>query len=462
LRAELRARTIAGVDFLVVLGLMTAVTLVVAVIRDSEPARARTADWLAAAEASGLVGAMTTHDGKERRLEASRGGLQVVLAASALFRSAGTTLRVIGLPPWLEIRPRSAGLRRLGGERGLSLGDHAFDDAFEVRGLRIGVQALFDDQVRRAMIDVFAARPDAAAPLVDIRDGKLVAQVNDGEPSTRVVGLTALLRSLLVVVDRFCLLSPFEERLAASVRCDSHAPFRVRCLELLLEERPDHPATAAAVRAALADADASVRLAAAIAAREEGRAVLLALAGDDASSDQVASTALASVGAVFDGAELERILSAAVEAGKEATVAVCLDALARAGAGHLPAIVHVLESEAAPRAAAAARALGATVAPAAAPALVLALAHADAAVRGAAATSLGRVGATAEVVLALRQAEAAHPWDGTFLRAAREAIASIQSRLVGAERGQLSVAAGAGEVSLAEEARGRLSRNEEH
>jgi hypothetical protein len=457
LRADAEARTIAGVDFLVVLGLMMVAGLVVMLARDNGPGRARAADWLAAAEACGLANAMTTYDGKERRLQASRGGLRISLAASALFTGAGTTLRLLGLPPWLEIRPRSPGQRRLAGDRGLTVGDDAFDDAFEVRGQRIAAQALLDGPVRRAMAEIFAGSPGPAAELVHVREGRLVAEVDEGEPATRLARLTALLRSVQVIVDRVDRPEAAEARLAESVRSDPHAPFRLRCLELLLQERPEHPATAAAVRAARADADRNIRLAAALAAPVEGRAVLLQLARDDASSDAVASGALASVGHAIDGVELERILSVALGAEKEATVVACLEVLARAGEHHVPAILRVLESEVATRAAAAARALGATGALRAAPALVQALTHAEAAVREASAVSLGRVGATADDVLALRQAEAAHAWDGTFLRAVREAIASIQSRLVGAEQGQLSVAPDSGELSLAEEPDGRVS-----
>jgi hypothetical protein len=64
-------------------------------------------------------------------------------------------------------------------------------------------------------------------------------------------------------------------------------------------------------------------------------------------------------------------------------------------------------------------------------------------------------------VVVLREAEADRGWDRAWRAAAREAIASIQSRLVGADRGQLALTAGAGEISLVEEASGRLSRPHE-
>jgi hypothetical protein len=75
----------------------------------------------------------------------------------------------------------------------------------------------------------------------------------------------------------------------------------------------------------------------------------------------------------------------------------------------------------------------------------------------AAAESLGHAGTTSAVP-ALRAVIDDHPLDFALRRAANEAIARIQSRLEGAEAGQLSVAeAEAGELSLSDSAAGRLS-----
>jgi len=454
-----RARTIAGVEpFWLAMAAFVGLQVVVRVV-GHRPGRARAEDWQAAAEECGLVAWSTTTYGNQRRLTATRGPLGVSLSASVYSRSGGTKARLTGLLPWLEVRAR---VRDLGIDRGLSLGDPAFDAAFEVRGQRVGVQALFDAAARRRMVEVFTGEADWGADLVKWSDGRLTAQIDDGASETRASRLGTILASLLAIAGGLCAVEQPEARLADNARVDPLASFRLRCLEVLLRERPDHPATAAAVRAALADADGGVRLAAALASPVEGRAILLDIARDPASSDAVASRALALVGTAIEGDALELILRDAFGAGKEATIAACLDGLARDGDRRLPVIARVLESEVASHAAAAARALGATGVPAAAPALLRALAHADAAVRVAAAVSLARVGAATDDVLALRQAEAAHPWDGTFLRAVREAIASIQSRIVGADHGQLALAQAAGEVSLAQDddARGRVSREE--
>jgi hypothetical protein len=77
------------------------------------------------------------------------------------------------------------------------------------------------------------------------------------------------------------------------------------------------------------------------------------------------------------------------------------------------------------------------------------------------ALSLGRVG-TVQAVLALKAAEAESPDDRELRRAARQAIAEIQSRLAGASPGQLSLAEGsAGQLSMTQGEAGRLSVSSE-
>jgi hypothetical protein len=108
---------------------------------------------------------------------------------------------------------------------------------------------------------------------------------------------------------------------------------------------------------------------------------------------------------------------------------------------------------------AAAEELGATGLPEAEGPLVRALGSPAPEVRVAAARALGRAG-TAASVSALREAAEANP-DGGLRRAVRQAVAEIQSRIGGAEPGQLSLATGeaeSGRLSIAEErSSGRLS-----
>jgi HEAT repeat protein len=89
--------------------------------------------------------------------------------------------------------------------------------------------------------------------------------------------------------------------------------------------------------------------------------------------------------------------------------------------------------------------------------LLQALQSEDSALREAAATALGKVG-TAAAVQPLQEA-AERSWIALDLRrAARQAIAEIQSRVEGASPGQLSLASSeAGQLSLSEAEAGQLS-----
>ncbi|HYG61441.1 MAG TPA: HEAT repeat domain-containing protein [Thermoanaerobaculia bacterium] len=106
---------------------------------------------------------------------------------------------------------------------------------------------------------------------------------------------------------------------------------------------------------------------------------------------------------------------------------------------------------------AAARALGETRNPAAEPPLLEALARDNPALQAAAAAALGRAGSAGAVPPLLDLAESpSSPRE--LRRAARQAVAEIQSRLAGATPGQLSLAAtDAGQLSLAPAQAGQLS-----
>jgi len=100
---------------------------------------------------------------------------------------------------------------------------------------------------------------------------------------------------------------------------------------------------------------------------------------------------------------------------------------------------------------AAAQALGTTGDTAAEPPLIKALQHKTAEVQVAAANGLGWLGSAA-AVLPLEETAKGFSRDPELVRATRQAIAEIQSRLPGASPGQLSLAgAESGQLSLATE-----------
>src|SRR5205814_361748 len=108
-------------------------------------------------------------------------------------------------------------------------------------------------------------------------------------------------------------------------------------------------------------------------------------------------------------------------------------------------------------AAVAATALGTTGNPAAEPPLILALQAEHKDLQVAAANALARVGSTV-AVLPLKELAERSSRDPDLLKATRQAIAEIQSRLPGASPGQLSLAGTeAGQLSLAQTEAGQLS-----
>lgn len=169
-----------------------------------------------------------------------------------------------------------------------------------------------------------------------------------------------------------------------------------------------------------------MRLQAGIGLGEEGQGTLRALAADPATSEYCAARAVGALGKAWPSVTAEATLGRALTADRSELAKACLGWLARFGR------------------------------PEAESPLLEVLGHHDPEAVVAAAHALGRLGSVAAVAT-LREAEAR--WPRELSRAARHAIAEIQSRLTGAEHGQLSLAgAEAGALSLVTETEpGRLS-----
>jgi len=383
-------------------------------------------DWEAAAADRGLDDAVTTDDGGTLSLTATLGPLRIVLKPWYSDWPPGTHVVVSGLATGLEARRQAeAGLSLALGARDFEIGDRRFDEAVVVDAEKLLAFALLDAETRGILGDVVLARgafERAGARLKSLRKGQMVA-ICLGEPiATRSKRLAEALRILLALGESLATPAAIEERIAANLASEPEAAVRQRGLAALGAERPGHPATRNAARVALTDADEDVRFTAALTAGDEGLAVLRAIACDGSIRDATRARAIAALGTALDGAEAQRILCEALRTNQKTTIA-CLES---------PVLARMPQVE---------------------PVLIDALAHSSAVVREASAMALGRVGSAAGVV-ALRKAES----QGRLLRrTARDAVASIQSRLVGAERGQLSVASDAGELSLADDAAGRVT-----
>jgi len=366
-------------------------------------------------------------------------------------RRKGHGPQLVVVAPWpldfsgVRIRPE---LEKPFGAREVEIGDDAFDSAFYIVGSTRLLLALLDAETRRLMI-----------------------AANTGHDSLQIVGgelraeafypqMTGVLRCLLEIARRFSQPLDIAESLAANARQDPNPEVRLRNLLFLVRELPGNPATEA-LRAACSDASPKVRLRAAKELGAEARGTLLELA-ESPEDDAIAAQAIWSLRRDLPLERARAILIQALRRRRLQTAHACLERLGhRAAAEDVDTLAKVITRENSELAAAAAHVLGGAGHPAAEPPLIAALHHERTDVRLAAAKALGRAGSAA-AVLPLKEAAERSPRDQDLLRATRQSIAEIKSRLQGASPGQLSLAgAEAGKLSLAETEAGQLSLAEE-
>jgi HEAT repeat protein len=386
-------------------------------------------------------------------------GLSVAITSRGLIRS-GTRVRVEGLASGIDVR--RAADRPDGPWSDYEIGDAELDALLVLGGSTVLLRALFDEQTRVLAREV--CRLDGS---VAVAYGELIACFE--EPVWRRPRVTAAdLRRVLALAGRLRADMVPEVRLADIVRGDPSAVVRTRAIEALVsivDNPPSRPATVDALRAALLDPDAAVRLTAAREVGETGLPVLHRLAADAVIDDRVSAEAIAELGGHLTFARVRPILDAALAADRIRTACAALKALGRGSGAEADVIADVLArtmGSGAPGpgahaiAIAAADALADTREPSAEGALLSLLASDAVDVSAAAASALGRIG-TAAAIAPLHEAEA-RGWPASV--AARAAIAAIQSRLTGATPGQVSLAGASGELSVVDAADGRVSLDE--
>jgi HEAT repeat protein len=441
--------------------------------------RARARLWREAARVAGL----SNVEESRGALAGRAGPLRVQMSSYGSHPVYGTRITVSGpgLPSDFTVHPEGAGslLRAVRGVREIEIGHDSFDAAAWVQGSPAVVRAVLDADNRRALrallegrlerprLSPFWAtgRIDEGVLRVDVPEVKPPTASDRSEPVTGwavgndfVGGLDRLpevLPAVLALARRLQTPEDLPRRLADNLKDEPVVGVRLQLLTTLRREFPDHPATREALLAAREDPDAEVRLRAGIALGREGRGVLLSIAGGEGAVDETTARAVGALAGHLTPAQLRPLLHNALRTQRVATARACMEALGHRGGPEAVAdLARVLAVETGELASAAARALATTRDPSAEAPLLRALASSARDVRLAAAMALGRVG-TSAAVGPLREAEEG---DAEMRRAARQAIAEIQSRLAGAAPGQLSLAGGeAGALSLAEDERGRLS-----
>jgi HEAT repeat protein len=430
-----------------------------------EQGNGRKALWLEAAEAAGLAEVeLSRVAGITMGLRGKAGPLRVHLEEYRHGKEEfGNRVTIRGLghgPEAPAFRRETLGTvfdTSVIGRGEVQLGDDGFDDAVYLRGAPAMACAVFDADTRRIVAQMMHGSSPGHGPTAmwvpisraTLSDGVLRVEVPSGQrrnaTADALPGLVALAGKLAPPED-------VPARLAQNLRSEPHPGVRLANLHALLETYPRHRATREALRAALEDPSAEVRLCAALAL--EDRETLTVIAQDEGSYDTQAARAIEALGERLAVEPVKEILSHALRARRLATARACLVSLGRKGA---PAVIEplrkVLAVEKGELAGVAAAALGHSGQAAAEAPLLLALNGEAGDARVAVAEALARVG-TAAAVMPLREA-AERIRDGDFRRAARQAVAAIQARQSGASPGQLTLAAGEiGQVSLLQDETG--------
>jgi hypothetical protein len=447
-----------------------------------QPAGGRLRFWRSAAQGVGLVRVEETSS----TLSGWTDDLHVRLSPYDTAVAHGTRIAVSGasLPQALTIRGENAPAVCRPGLQ-VATGDRGFDGAARVEGPPALTRAVLDGETRRALKSLFEGQltvpgrstfwatgwfeagvlevevPEVTPGSLAARRDWLYAERQDdlwGAGQDAVAGLDRLpqaLERVIALARRLATPADVPRRVAENLRNELEGGVRLRLLTTLCREFADLPLTRDALLAARDDPDPEVRLQAGIALGPEGRDTLVHLAHGEGAEDATTRRAVAALGEHLTTGQGLSILHGALRTRRPATAAACISVLgARGGSEVIAMLRKVLAVEGPELAAAAATALGIAQAASAEAALVAALDHPDSQVQLAAARALDAIG-TVAAVSRLKIAEA----EGPPLRAAaRQAIASIHSRLPGAAPGQLSLAGGeAGRLSLAADADGRLS-----
>jgi hypothetical protein len=344
------------------------------------------------------------------------GNAGVSLIYSDLKR--GVVLTVKGLPRLrlAQLDQETLGTRLMGADD--TVGHPEFDRALRVRGMRSAALAALDQRTRALVLSLF----DLPGTVAFDEDGFEVCFRR--WPSQR---LPAVVKQIVAAAAHLADPVDVEEALARNARQDPQPAVRAANVRALAADFAGTPATREVLRAACADRDEEVALAAALELGPDGHDTLRRLAGE-AEGDATAAAAIAALGTALPADRLLELFRSARRARRPRKVVACIAALG----GHP----------------------GAAAVPGLEPLLIEALAGEEEGVPVAAARALGAMG-TAAAVSALRLAEEK---GGALAAAAGDAIGAIHSRLQGAAPGQVSLAGGeSGQVSLADDAAGRLS-----
>jgi hypothetical protein len=385
--------------------------------------RGRVREWRRTATACGLTNVREVRTlALTHRVEAETGPLRVTFTSAPPREDESPRGRIVvtGCAHGLSA---PAELNRLGGfdvPRGMV-------EVPPVAGPPLLLCALFDAPARRlvsALFEGYVVGEDGSERRWDCRTRLGARGLEIGYEGDL---LDDFVRGALRVAR--CLVAPEDAAAAAAENLSRETDplLRAHILRTLTAEAPEHPATAAAVRAALTDGADAMRLEAALAAGDEGRAVLRALVSSDETTEVVLARAIATLDTEQSSEQLRALLGKALGRRRTRVAIACLEQLGARGSEETQTLVRALTCG-------------------------------DPGVVVAAAQALTWHGDTREAVIALHEARALARDDRELAEAVRHAVTAIQLRLEKAGAGQLSVAGGeTGTVSLADDPRGRVA-----
>jgi len=322
-------------------------------------------------------------------------------------------------------------------------GDTVFDDLVEVRGEPSILLALLDREIRQKVSEFVRLGGRLEA-------GRLVCCAPTSFSSGEIVrGLRLglwLARELSSPGGGVC------ERLAHNARVDSHSGVRLWNLLQLHEQFPETPEARDASQEDLVDPSPWVRLAAARFLKDEGLEALEHLAQDRAVPESAAAEAVALLAARCPAERAGPLLLTALKAHSGEARRQAVEELGRIRYYRARGPMIVLLERADPRTGAAAATALAALGDVTAEKTLLKAVESDAReLRLAAVRALGTVGSAASVEPLLAFL-GSRRLDAETRQGIHDAIGAIQSRLAGAEAGQLSLAdtsPGSGWLSVA-------------
>ncbi|HET9314254.1 MAG TPA: hypothetical protein VFQ51_01645 [Vicinamibacteria bacterium] len=379
---------------------------------------------------------------------------------------SGLRFTVLGLCPSVTLwRPAYARPRVISDAAAEPVGEPEFDALLRAAGPVGDRLALLGADTRAAIRDLL--RGSVRVGQLWLEGGTLVVDVPTSGFAQRHPGLDQGARLIARLAAAVVAPNDVPARLSRNVACDPAPGVRWLSLRTLLEDHAAHHETREAIGAALTDADESLRLEAALAAKSHGRETLIALAIAPTTSGGCAARAIEALGPDLPLHRMESLVRESAKpphlGSRPAAIHAFIAALARAPGDAAMACLRDLLFDAHE--------------PSYGPDVVDAIARgsrpgAEAALlpavqmRGvarprtveAAVIRLGAVG-TAGSVLPLR--EAASHYGGSIARAAKLSIAAIQERIAGTP-GRLALTdSDAGPLAEVPDASGRVTLPDE-